>query len=311
MSKDAPVSEPTLHCPEILLSRRRVEETDEGARLVLIVRVSCPHFCNLTGTTVLVTDNEGGELELPLASFNGVENETDEFIVATGSRGGTYSWTASYLDAGEGRPSHDLVTSTLSFDYRPHATSLAVWGYPAHACAGDSVTLMVGATCSKGCVLEGRRVSVLDEGGRECAEAALGSRPWEGTQALYWGTATFTLGAPRGLQRFDARLGDDAEHGAAACGFSLFVAPQPDCILTIAVCGQGDGAPVVGATVSVHPRVATTDTEGTVVLAACAGSARLDAYAEGYERYHADLLVTGDSTLTVSLVPKPRYEEDF
>ncbi|MEG1246151.1 hypothetical protein [Gordonibacter sp.] len=96
---------------------------------------------------VLLRSSEGAEWEEEIVAFNGVENETGEIRVATGSVVGTYSWPAEYRSAGKNGSGHAAVYSTVSIEYRPHAVSLAVRDA---AKPVVTATVNIGAACAVG-----------------------------------------------------------------------------------------------------------------------------------------------------------------
>ncbi|MDR3052383.1 MAG: hypothetical protein LBU48_00785, partial [Coriobacteriales bacterium] len=181
--------EPDLHIPEILLAQRKLTYHADSVSIVLVVRINCPSFCDLSQASVQLQSSTGDAWEIPITRFNGVENETDEFTVTTGCTAGIYTWTAFFHDRPANGPAHAKVAHTYAFTYAPHSVSLAVWGIPFPATAGSTVPLFAGAKCNNGCSLAGQEVRLLDGDGELLASGTLGNNHWEGstgTTDLLW-----------------------------------------------------------------------------------------------------------------------------
>jgi hypothetical protein len=259
----------------------------------------------------LLQSSEGDEWEVELSAFNGVENETCEFLVKTGTAPGSYSWVARYSNAAEGGPSHAEVSSSLSFDFRPHALSLAVWDLPSPVISGETIFVKVGAKCGNDCPLEGYPLRLCDEKGVSLASVTLGSEPWEGSQALYWAPASFKAPKETGTYTYHVHTDASKDHGAARGEFSFYVAQKPGCTVSIVVKDKESEAFLPLATVALHPYSACTDEAGYASVPAVVGQAKLTVKAADYESRQLDLVVTGDTSLVVMLTAKPKYEGDF
>ncbi|WP_139652410.1 carboxypeptidase-like regulatory domain-containing protein [Raoultibacter phocaeensis] len=300
------------HAAELLLSRRRLVRRPDGADLVLIARVTCFDFCDLRGTGVLVRDSAGRKWEEEIVAFNGAENETREICVSVGPEAGAYSWTATYCDAGdEVRPAHGEVESTVSYEYRPHAVSLATWGVPFPAYVGWPAAVKVGAKCSSGCCLGGTGFRICDESGEEVAVGVLGDAPREGTDGLYWAEASFAAPHEPGVYRYTVALAATERHEEAKSTFTLLATREAPYKINVAVTDEKTGKPLATARVSLHPFIETTEADGHTVLPACASKVDLRVVAEGYEDELLSLVVTGDASLHVALRKKPEDVGDF
>lgn len=300
------------HAPELVLSRRRLVRQSGGADLTLIARVSCLDFCDLRGTKVRMRSSSGEAWEEEIVAFNGAENETRELHVAAGPEAGTYSWTAMYCDAGgEGRPAHSEVTSTVSFEYRPHAVSLATWGVSMPAVVGQTVIVRVGAKCANGCRLGGAGFRVCDDGGREVAAGVFSEAPREGTDGLYGAEASFAAPEELGVHRYTVMLDAFDGHDEARSTFAFLVIEEPSCRIDVTVTDKDVGAPIASARVSLHPFAETTGSDGRAVLPADIGKGVLRVVAEDYEDELLSLVVAGDTELHVALKRKPEDVGDF
>ena len=208
------------HSSEIFLLRRRHRMLEDGAELTCVVTVHCFSTCDLTGETVLIRSNDdpSNEFLVTLTTFNRIENETHEFVLKTGVDPGTYSWTATFSNAGFYGKNHSEVSSTLSFNYTPHALSLAIWNVPTFLEGGESMVIRVGARCSHACSLAGRKVMILDKQGTVLAENVLGDELWPGSEALY--STELSLKAPleEGIHNFSACIEGWAGEGVEGDG---------------------------------------------------------------------------------------------
>lgn len=300
------------HAPELVLSRRRLVRRSGGADLTLIARVSCLDFCDLRGTKVLMRSSSGEAWEEEIVAFNGAENETHEIAVSVGPDVGAYSWTATYCDAGgEGRPAHSEVASTVSFEYRPHAVSLATWGVSMPAVVGQTVIVRVGAKCANGCRLGGAGFRVCDDGGREVAAGILGEVPRKGTDGLCGAEASFAAPEELGVHRYMVVLDAFDGHNEARSAFAFLVIEEPSCKIEVTVTGEDAGGPIASARVSLHPFVETTGSDGAAMLPADIGKGVLRVVAEDYEDELLSLVVAGDAELHVALKRKPEDVGDF
>lgn len=300
------------HAPELVLSRRRLVRRSGGADLILIARVSCLDFCDLRGTKVRMRSSSGEAWEEEIVAFNGAENETRELHVAAGPEAGTYSWTAMYCDAGgEGRPAHSEVTSTVSFEYRPHAVSLATWGVSMPAVVGQTVIVRVGAKCANGCRLGGAGFRVCDDGGREVAAGVLGEVPRKGTDGLYEAEASFAAPDESGVHRYTVTCDAFGDHAGAQAGFTLLVIDEPPYRIDVTVVDEDAGEPIPSARVSLHPFVEATNGDGGATLPACTGKGSLRVVAEDYKDEQLSLVVAGDMNLHIALKRMPEDVGDF
>ena len=300
------------HAPELVLSRRRLVRRSGGADLTLIARVSCLDFCDLRGTKVRMRSSSGEAWEEEIVAFNGAENETRELCVTVGPEAGTYAWTAAYCDAGgEGRPAHSEVTSTVSFEYRPHAVSLATWGVSLPAVVGQTVIVRVGAKCADGCCLVGAGFRVCDDGGREVATGVLGEVPRKGTDGLCGAEAPFAAPDEPGVHRYTVVLDAFDGHNEARSTFVFLVIEEPSCKIEVTVTDEDADDPIASARVSLHPFVETTGSDGRAVLPADIGKGVLRVVAEDYEDELLSLVVAGHTELHVALKRKPEDVGDF
>lgn len=303
------------HHPEINLGKRCIRMLDDCAELTMIVRVQCPaSCCDLTGTSVCVTGIETGEkIEVPLVRFNGVENETDEFCVRTGSRGGNYTWVARYGDGCvvSGGIVHEPVEHACSFPYRPHTVSLAVWDIPSVTEGDGSTTVKVGARCNGGCVLADAAVEICDPAGVLLARTALGADPWPGTEGLHWAELSFEAPETTGVYTYIARCVGAKGHAEAQTSFTFGVSSRASTSLALRLMDTKTGEPVPDAAVAIGSRVGRTDERGLVELPVPSGKVTVCVSAEGYKPLRETFILAGGGEVALKLTPKIRYAQDY
>ena len=85
---------PRPHLTSVALSQPPAAEVDAGTDIVLKVKVSCPHGCDLRGRVINVMSSDGGVVaESGLVEFADNANETAEFAFMAPDVVGEYSWT--------------------------------------------------------------------------------------------------------------------------------------------------------------------------------------------------------------------------
>ena len=192
-----------------------------------------------------------------------------------------------------------------------HQTSLAVWDVPSAVAAGEHFAVKVGAKSSAGRELGGRGIEVLDGAGRVIARGALGTSPWPGTDALYWGEVELCAPSTPGLAALSAAfsaLGLDGHDGTSA-PFSVAVVAAPEHVLTVTVADDGGGA-VEGAIVRSGPVRATTDATGRARLHLAKGRHELAVWKAGYEAPPTPFTVAADAAVTVEAQRVPETHPD-
>jgi len=86
--------EPRTHLTSVALSRPPDAEVDAGTDIVLKIKVSCPHGCDLRGRVINVMAPDGAVVAgSGLAAFADNANETAEFAFTAPEEVGEYSWT--------------------------------------------------------------------------------------------------------------------------------------------------------------------------------------------------------------------------
>jgi hypothetical protein len=192
----------------------------------------------------------------------------------------------------------------------PHATRIVVWDVPSAIECGAAFRFKVGVRCAEDCSAAARRVEICDAAGGSLAVAAVGDRPFPGTDALHFAELELRAPPTEGAHVWQARVaaaeaGADADdrpaHTAASAVFHVRAVPPPDCVLKVIAVDARSGIPVPGARVVVHPYHAMTNLEGVAELKVPKGAYRL--FVSGRDRFpfRADGEVHADTTIRAEL----------
>ena len=307
-------AEPRAHPTTVALSRPPAAEVDAGTAIVLKVTVSCPHGCDLRERVIDVIAPDGAVVaSSPLAEFADNVNETTEVAFMAPEEVGENSWTVMFpKDDAE-----DLVheEGLLPFTVRTiaHDTSLAVWGVPSPIVIHQPFRIQVGATCSAGCVLNGKEIQIFDETGASIAHAKLGDTPWDGTRALYWTEVNLVAPAKEGptwrsitFASPELRL----PHGGASARFGFETVKPPQHSVAVKVVQKDAGTPVEDAQVRLGVYFAYSDSNGVARVAMPQGTYSLDVLKTGFEAPARALDVFEDVTVQVEVAVVPPADPD-
>ena len=111
------------------MSRAPAAEVDAGTHIVLKVKVSCPHGCDLRERVINIVTRDGVVAgSSPLAEFAGNVNETTEFTLMAPDEVGEYSWTVIFPKEQTDDLLHEEGLLPITVRTLAHDTSLAVWG---------------------------------------------------------------------------------------------------------------------------------------------------------------------------------------
>src|SRR5262245_5936118 len=85
------------HPTTVALIRPPTAEVDAGTEIVLRVKVSCPHGCDLRDRVIDIIAPDGVVVGTSrLAEFVDNANETTEFVFMAPDEVGEYSWTVAF-----------------------------------------------------------------------------------------------------------------------------------------------------------------------------------------------------------------------
>jgi hypothetical protein len=283
-------------------------EIDAGAGFSILLTITAPPECDHRGAPFIIKDADRTVLAGKLPKLTGELHDTAEIALAAPGEVGEFQWTL-VLPAREvdGRRC-DEASLPFSFRTKPHATSLAVWETPSPVVAGETFSVNVGATCTAGCALGGKRIEIRNAEGTVVAAATLGDSPWPGTTALYW--TAVDVQAPKDEGRFSWNVSfSPAElqlpHGHASASLGLLTVAKSDHEVCVRVIVKDTHAPLADVQVRLGAHRASTDETGTARLAVPAGEHTLSIWKTGYDAPDRTICVTASDEVQVEVAALP------
>ena len=148
-----------VHPITVELSRSLDADVDAGTEIVLKVKVSCAHGCDLRGQEIDVVAPDGAVVGSGrLVEFSENVNETAEFAFMAPEEVGEYAWTVVFAKHDLEDVAHQEGVLPITVRTLAHDTSLAVWSVPSPIVIDHPFRIQVGATCSSGCNLNGKEI---------------------------------------------------------------------------------------------------------------------------------------------------------
>lgn len=302
------------HPITVAMSRAPAAEVDAGTPIVLKVKVSCSHGCDLRERVISIVASDGVVAGSSLlAEFANHANETMEFIVVAPKEVGEYSWTAVFPAEQADDPVHTEGSVPMTFRTLAHDTSLAVWGVPSPIVMGHPFRIQVGATCSAACDLTGKEIEVCDETGASIALGALGDTPLDGTSALFWTVVDLVAPMMEGSTSRSVRFAPTElrlPHGGASARFGFETVKPPEYFVAVKVVQRDAGTPVADAQVRLGVYFAYSDANGLAKVAMPRGTYSLDVLKTGYEASSRELELNDDMTVEVEVAVIPPENPD-
>jgi hypothetical protein len=306
--------EPRTHPTSVALSRPPAAEVDAGTDIVLKIKVSCPHGCDLRGRVINVMAPDGAVVAgSGLADFADNANETTEFAFIAPGEVGEYSWTLVFPKHEAEGVIHEEGSLPITVTTLAHDTSLAVWGVPSPIVIDHPFRIHVGATCSAGCDLKGKEIQICDETGASIARGSLGETPWNGTRALYWTEVDLIAPAKEGATSRSISFAPTElhlPHGGASARFGFETVKPPQYWVTVKVVQKDAGTPIEDAQVRLGVYFACSDQTGLARVAIPQGTYDLDVLKTGYEALSRVLDVHGDLAVEVEAAVIPPENPD-
>ena len=301
------------HPISVALSRSPAAEVDAGTAIVLKVKVSCPHGCDLRERVIDVIEPDGAVIvSTRLAVFADHVNETMEFAFMAPEEVGEYSWTVVFPKHHEDSV-HEEGVLPITVRTLAHDTSLAVWSVPSPIVIDHPYRIQVGATCSSGCDLGGKEIQILDETGASIAHATLGETPWDGTRALYWTDVDLVAPAKEGSTTRSITFAPTElrlPHGGASARFGFETVKPPQYSVAVRVVQKDAGTPVEDAQVRLGVYFAYSDSKGIAKVAMPQGTYSLDVLKTGFEAPSRVLDVCDEVTVEVEVTVVPPENPD-
>jgi hypothetical protein len=301
------------HQPRLETSQPVPPELDVGAEVVLKVKVSCPHGCDLSGAQVKVMAADEVLMTSGLAASGETIYETEDFPLNAPAQVGEHTWTLLFARHDDQGVVHEESRQLISVATRPHATSLAVWGVPSPVVMNRPFTVKVGVKCSAACQLTGRLARVCDEAGTRLGEGRLGDTPWPGTSALYVAEVQLVAPATEGIHVWSATFaGIESElaHEEASSTFSILSASTPEHRVTVKVTDKETDTSLENVSVRLGAYRASTDRLGLASLDLPKGVYELDAWKVGYEIVPRTVDVETDLIIHVEASAAPEMNPD-
>ena len=314
MSNTVEREEAGTHAIAVTMSRAPDAEVDAGAQIVLKVKVSCPHGCDLRERVINIVTHDGViALSSPLAEFAGNANETTEFVFMAPDEVGEYSWTVVFAKEQADDPVHTEGSVPIAVRTLAHDTSLAVWGVPSPIVMGHPFRIQVGATCSSGCDLKGKEIEICDDTGASIALGKLGETPLDGTRALYWTEVDLVAPMIEGSTSRSVRFAPTElrlPHGGASARLGFETVRPPQHSVAVKVVQKDAGTPVEDAQVRLGVYFAYSDSKGIAKVAMPPGTYSLDVLKTGFEAPSRVLDVCDDVTVEVEVTVVPPENPD-
>jgi hypothetical protein len=287
--------------PRLTLTEPAPAEAPVGARITVRVEVAWADVSDRDSMLLQVTAPDGAMTEHPIAH----DDSAVSITLDVPTRLGEHVWRARL-------PAHD-DTLCIAICAKPHTSSLAVWGIPEPATAGERFAVKVGAKSSGDCELAGRRIEVRDAAGAVVASGCLGDTPWPGTSALFWTELALHAPAEPGLATFSAHF-DAAEldlpHEDSRSLFTVAVAAPPAHVLTVKVIAKDTAAPIADAQIRLGPHRATTDGAGLAEVRMAKGRYELVVWKAGYQAPRVPLEIDADAFVEVEALAQPDEDAD-
>jgi hypothetical protein len=314
MSNTVEHEEARTHPIAVTMSRAPAAEVDTGTHIVLKVKVSCPHGCDLRERVINIVTRDGAVAgSSPLAEFAGNVNETTEFTFMAPDEVGEYSWTVVFPKEQTDDLLHEEGLLPITVRTLAHDTSLAVWGVPSPIVMGHPFRIQVGATCSAGCDLKGKEIEICDETGATIALGMLGETPLDGTRALYWTEVDLVAPMMEGSTSRSVRFAPTElrlPHGGGSARFGFETVKPPEYSVAVKVVQKDVGTPVEDAQVRLGVYFAYSDANGLATVAIPRGTYSLDVLKTGYEASSRELELNDDVTVEVEVAVIPPENPD-
>jgi len=304
--------EPSSRVPPVhlALAEPAPEEVPVASDIRISVAASCASGADLCGGIINMLGSSGEILaSRQLGEQRDGCNAVGELVLEAPERVGEFVWTVAFprqVIAGIAHPESSLP---LSFQTRPHRTSLAVWDIPVPVVTGERFCIKVGARSSGACALAGATVEIRDAAGTVLAHGALGDATLPETSALYWTEIALTAPARAGMFCWTAAFAaqePELPHLGCATAFSFVAARPPAHRLTIKAVDAQSRAPIEDVQVGFGPYRGATDAEGLAHIDTAAGRYELAVWKSGFAAAPVSIEISKDTRIEIALEPLSR-----
>ncbi len=298
------------HSVSISLVKAVQAEFDAGTNIALKVNLSCPSSCDLRGNIVNIIAQDVVVKEIELTEFDGMANETEEFVMKAPIRLGRYTWTAAFPAQKKRGLLHGESSAPFSFIVKPHATSITVWDIPCPIVLNTKFELKVGVNCSAECELTGKKIEIHDQEGGKLANEKLGGVPWPATSALYWANVELKAPSIKGYYRWTAMFSKPdlaLPHDGTFCTFGFATASPPENMVTIEVIDKNTKTAIRNARVFLcshgdYPYRNLTDDCGVARVSVPKGEYSICVSKDEYETFEITAKISRDIAIKVGLL---------
>jgi hypothetical protein len=304
--------EAQAHATRIEFEGALPTEAAVGSKIAVQVKVSCYAGCDLDGAQIDVAA-PGGER----TTFRVSGQEVDEAFAAVTLNApqtvGEHTWSVVCPAQEIAGIRHEASNASLRIATRPHATSLAVWGMPAHVTAGERFAVKVGAKSSVDCPLERQAIEICAQSGTVAARGILQSTPWPGTSGLYWTEVQLDAPMNVGIASWSVKFAPtalDSVHDDSSSQFHVAVVSPPEHMVTVKVVEKESAAPVADVQVRLGAYRGATDALGLAELRVGKGRYDLHLWKVGYEAPPRTLDIAHDLAVEIETLALPPEDPD-
>jgi hypothetical protein len=289
-------------------------EPEAGSAVAITVGVSCASGCDLTGGTIRLVAEDGSLLdEVELADFDGTINQA----VATGIKApaapGHYTWEAVFPAQTLSGNLHQESRATLSFEVKPHTTSMAIWDVPAPIAVGTGFSAKVGVQCPHACALTGAEVEVYDQLGAKIGSGTLADTPWPSTDKLYWAEVSLQAPAAKGYYEWIAKFPPSESpiaHEGSTYTFAFTADAAPEHVVTVEVTREDTAEVLPEADVTVmkkegFPYRGRSDEAGTARIHVPKGDYVVYVIQDEYAPFEIEVSVGDDALVKAEMLYTP------
>lgn len=281
-------------------------EIDAGGPLEIMGTIACVPPCDLRGSMVAITDQDGSVVgEAEIVDFDGEVNTTREVVVKAPLQAGTHEWKAVLPAHTSGGVDYDEASTALSIIVKAHQVSVVVWDVPSAISSGETFRFKVGVKCTSECRPTGWTFEVNDGLGNQVAAGVPGDEPWPGTAALFYAEVEAKAPVAEGLHDWTVSApgpNSDIPHEQHKTRFGVRAVRQPQCVITVEAIDGESQLPIKGAKVVVHPYRVVTDESGRAQVRVPKGAYRIFVSGAQHIPYRAEYEVQDDLSVRAELV---------
>jgi len=248
-----------------------------------------------------------------LVSFDGMANETDEFVVRAPFEAGKYTWTAVFPAQEKEGVLHEESSVPFSFIVKPHAISIAVQDISSPIVFGDEFRIKVGVKCSAECKLTDKKIEIYDHEGAKVATGMLGDVSWSGVTVPSCAEVKLKAPSIEGRYRWTVRFPKpdlELPHEGASCTFGFATTRPLEHMVTIEIIDKDTKTPVKNARVRLRPHLyrgsvytSRTDDDGGARVSVPKGDYQLYVWRDDKGTLLPTLRVASDVTIKAELSP--------